>query len=55
MRRCADLAGFDDVVQGLHHLGGGGVGVKTVNLIQVDIVGAEAGQGGIDLLEDGPA
>ena len=54
-RRCAevaDLAGLDDVVQRLHRLLDRGVGVEAVDLVQVDVVGAEPGQGGVDLFED---
>ena len=29
--------------------------VEPVDLVQVDVVGAQAGQGGVDLLEDGLA
>src|SRR4029077_18763947 len=45
----------DDVVQGLHGLGDRGSGVESVDLVQVDAVGAEPGQGGVDLLHDGLA
>src|SRR5690606_20106268 len=34
--------------QGLHGLLDGSVGVPAVNLVQVDVVGAQAAQGGID-------
>ena len=46
-RRGADvagLAGLDDVVQGLHGLLDRRVGVEAVDLVEVDVVGAEAGQ-----------
>ena len=54
-RRCAEvanLARLEDVMQGLHRLGGRGGRVEAVDLVQVDIVGAEPGQGGVDLLND---
>jgi len=50
--RVADLASFDDVVQGLHRLLGRAVRIEAMDLVKVDVVGAEPGQGSIGLLED---
>jgi len=47
----ADLAGLHDVVQGLHGLLEGSVGIEAVDLVEVDVVGPEPGQRGVDLLE----
>ncbi len=44
----AHLAALDDVVQRLHRLLDGGVGVETVDLPQVEVVGAQALQRCID-------
>lgn len=46
------LPGLDDVVQRLHRLLDGRVRVEAVDLVQVDVVGAEAGQRGVDLVHD---
>ena len=51
----AGLARLDHVVQRFHGLGHGSLGVEPVDLVQVDVAGAEPGQGGVDLLEDGLA
>ena len=48
----ADLARLDDVVQRLHRLLDRGVGVEAVDLVEVDVVGAEPRERGVDLLED---
>jgi hypothetical protein len=50
--KVADLAGTDDVVQRLHRLFDRCLRVEAVNLVEVDVVGTEAGEGGIDLFED---
>src|SRR5581483_81782 len=50
----AGLARLDDVVQGFHRLLGRGLRVEAVDLVQVDVVGAQAGQRGIDLLHYRP-
>ncbi len=44
----ADLAGPDQLVQGAEHLLDGGGGVEGVQLEEVEVVGAEAAQGGVD-------
>ena len=54
-RRGADvagLAGLDDVVQRLHRLLDRRVPVPAVDLVEVDVVGAEAAQAGVDLGHD---
>ena len=48
----ADLPGLDDVVEGLHGLCDWSLGIEAVDLVEVDVVGAEPGQGGVDLLND---
>lgn len=50
-----DLARLDEIVEGLHGLLERGVVVEAVNLEQVDVVGAQAAQRGVDLIEDGSA
>jgi hypothetical protein len=49
----ARLAGAHDVVQSLHRLLNRGVRVEAVNLIEVDVVGVEPEQRGVNLLQDG--
>lgn len=51
----ADLARLDEIVQSLHGLLEGGVIVEAVNLKQIDVVGTQTTQGGVDLVEDGGA
>jgi hypothetical protein len=46
------LSGLDDVVQGFHGFLDGNGRVPAMDLVQVDILGAEPGQAGIDLGED---
>ena len=48
----ADLAGFDDVVEGFHGLFDGGFVVPAVDLVEVDVVGAEALEALVELEED---
>ncbi len=50
----AGLARLDHVVQRFHRLLGRRLRVEAVDLVQVDVVGAEPGQGGVDLLHDRP-
>ncbi|CAM5663911.1 hypothetical protein SVIOM74S_09899 [Streptomyces violarus] len=50
-----DLAGLDDVVQGLHRLLDRGMRVEAVDLVEVDVVGAEPGEALVELAEDGLA
>ena len=47
------LAGFHQVVQGLHRLLDGGVVVEAVDDVEVEVVGAEAAQGAVDLPHNG--
>ncbi|MNH33908.1 hypothetical protein D3C79_944660 [compost metagenome] len=54
-RRCTDvtgLAGLDHVVQGLHGLLDGGVVVPAVDLVQVDVIGTQAAEAGVDVGHD---
>ena len=54
-RRCAEvagLAGLDDVVQRLHRLLDRRRRVPAVDLIEVDVVGAQAPKAGVDLGHD---
>lgn len=46
------LAGLQDVVRGLQRLLDRGQGVQAVDLVEVDVVGAEAAQAVIDLGKD---
>jgi hypothetical protein len=55
MRRCAGLAGAHDVVQRLHRLLDRRARVPPVDLVEVDVVGAQAAQAGVDLEHDGLA
>jgi hypothetical protein len=48
----AGLAGLDDVVKGFHRLLDRGRGVETVDLVEVDVLRAEPGQRGVDVLHD---
>lgn len=50
-----DFAHSDKVVQRFHCLFYGCLGVEAVDLEQVEIVCAEAGEGGVDGFEDGGA
>ena len=52
MRRGSGPCGLDDVVQCFGGLGDRGGGVAAVDLVQVNVVGAEPGQGGVDLFHD---
>jgi hypothetical protein len=47
----AGLARLDDVVQRFHGLLDRGFRIEAMDLVQVDVVGAEPGQRSIDLLE----
>ena len=49
----SDFSSADDVVEGLHGLFDGGVGVPAVDLVEVDEVGLEAAEGLVELEEDG--
>ena len=49
------LAALDQVMQCLHRLLDWSVVVESVDLQEIDVVGIEALQGGIDLVEDGLA
>jgi hypothetical protein len=51
----ADLAEFDDVVQGFHRLLDGCIRIEAMDLVEIDVMGAEPSEGGIHLLEDGLA
>jgi len=51
----ADFAGLNDVVESFRGLLDGSFGIEAVDLVEVDVVGAEAGQRGVDLFEDGLA
>ena len=44
------LAGADDLAQGLHGLFERRVGIVAVALVEVDVVGPQARQRGVDLL-----
>ena len=48
----ADLDDLDEVVEGFHGLLDRGVRVEAVDLVEVDVVGAESGQGRVHLLHD---
>ena len=53
--RCADVAGFaclDNIVEGFHRFGDWGIGIEAMNLVEIDIVRAQAAQRCIDLLHD---
>lgn len=51
----ADLAGLDEVVQGLHRLLDGRIVIVAVDDVQIQIVGAEPPQRAVDLAMDGLA
>jgi hypothetical protein len=40
----ADLPGLDDVVEGLHGLVDWSLGIEAVDLVEVDVIGAEPAQ-----------
>ena len=53
--RCTNIAGLaslDHIMQRLHRLLNRRFGVETMNLIQVNIICAEAAQRGVDALHD---
>ena len=50
-----DFSGGDEVVEGFHGFFGGDGGVVAVELEEVDVGCAEAGEGGVDGAEDGGA
>ena len=47
-----DLPDLDEIVQRFHRFLDGRFRVEAVDLVQIDVISAEAGQGGIDLLHD---